>query len=181
MKVISANQKNFFLTGMPGSGKTTVIIRLARLLGNKASGFYTSEIRVEGRRKGFEVVTLSGKRAVLAHVDFSSRYRVGKYGVKPESLTDAIGEIKQAIKQSKPKCLLIDEIGKMELFAPGFQETVLAAVNSPLPVVATILVKPHPFCDALKGRSDVRLIEVNPKNRELLPEELYNVIITHLP
>ena len=171
---------NFFLTGLPGSGKTTVITALANFLGDRASGFYTTEIRVSGKRKGFEVVTLNGEKAILAHVDFSSHYRVGKYGVKVENLTGAIEEIRQAIAQSEPKCLLIDEIGKMELFAPRFQETVLSALNSPLPVVATILAKTHPFCDALKRRLDVEVIEVNQKNREKLPEELYNSIIPYL-
>jgi len=170
-------QKNFLLTGLPGVGKTTVITRLSQLLGGKASGFYTGEIRVEGQRKGFEIVSLSGKKAVLAHVNISSKHRVGKYGVIPENLYEAINEINQTIVQNKPRCLLIDEIGKMELFAPQFREAVLAALNSSLPVVATILAKPHPFCDTLKKLQDVRLIEVNRQNRDKLPEELYCLII----
>lgn len=173
-------QKNFFLTGLPGAGKTTVITRLAQFLGNRSTGFYTAEIRTGSKRQGFEVVTLSGKKAILAHVDFPLSPCVGRYGVKPESLKEAIAEIKQAIAQNKKKCLLIDEIGKMELFAPGFQETVQAALNSSLIVITTILAKPHPFCDALKRRSDVKLIEVNRKNREKLSEELYHSIISYL-
>ena len=102
------------------------------------------------------------------------------FGRKVENLTGAIEEIKQTIAQSELKCLLIDEIGKMELFAPRFQETVLSALNSPLPVVATILANnTHPFCDALKRRTDVEVIEVNQKNREKLPEELYNSLIPY--
>ncbi len=173
-------RKNFLLTGLPGSGKTTVVAKLALLLENRAAGFYTAEIRAGGRRLGFEVVTTGGKKEVLAHVDFSSPHRVGKYGVKPENLTGALAEIRQALSGSDPKCLLIDEIGKMELFTPGFKETVLAALDSPLPVVATVLAKPNPFCDALKRRPDVTLIEVNVRNREKLPGELYKPIVTAL-
>lgn len=173
-------KKNIFLTGLPGSGKTTVITGLAGLLGDRASGFYTAEIRRKGRREGFEVVTLSGKRAVLAHVNFVSSLRVGRYGVDPESLREAVSELKLDLTRKEPKCLLIDEIGKMELFNPEFREAVLAALNSSFPVVATILAKPHPFCDALKRRRDVRLIEVNRANREKLPEELSNLVMAHL-
>jgi nucleoside-triphosphatase len=173
-------ERNLLLTGSPGSGKTTVITRLAELLGGRAGGFYTAEIRQRGRREGFEIVTLSGKRAVLAHADFASSFRVGRYGVDPESLREAVSELKLYLTRKEPKCLLIDEIGKMELFNPEFRETVLAALDSSFPVVATILAKPHPFCDSLKRRRDVRLIEVDRANREKLPEELYNLIMAHL-
>ncbi|MGB9904298.1 MAG: nucleoside-triphosphatase [Desulfotomaculales bacterium] len=169
-------KKNIFLTGLPGSGKTTVITGLAGLLGDRASGFYTAEIRQKGRREGFEVVTLSGRRAVLAHVNFVSSFRVGRYGVDPESLKEAVSELKLSLARNEPKCLLIDEIGKMELFNPEFREAVLAALDSSFPVVATILAKPHPFCDALKERGDVKLIEVSGASREKLPIELYNFV-----
>lgn len=169
-------KKNYLLTGLPGSGKTTVVAKIAALLGNEAVGFYTSEIRSGGRRVGFEIVTLGGKREVLAHVGFSSPVRVGRYGVNPESLSAALTEIRRALAGGERRCLLIDEIGKMELLAPGFKETVQESLNSPLPVVATIMAKPHSFCDAVKKRPDVVLIEVNRENRERLPEELFNLV-----
>ncbi|MDI6775826.1 MAG: nucleoside-triphosphatase [Syntrophales bacterium] len=53
----------FLLTGLPGSGKTTVITALANFLGDWASGFYTTEIRVSGKRKGFEVIIPTTKLA----------------------------------------------------------------------------------------------------------------------
>ncbi|MFZ1060598.1 MAG: nucleoside-triphosphatase, partial [Candidatus Rokuibacteriota bacterium] len=42
------------ITGNPGSGKTTVIRRVAAALsGRRLGGFYTEEIRVGGERRGF--------------------------------------------------------------------------------------------------------------------------------
>ncbi len=38
----------YLLTGMPGTGKTSIIRQLATGLGNKVGGFYTKEIRQEG-------------------------------------------------------------------------------------------------------------------------------------
>ncbi|GAW91698.1 NTPase [Calderihabitans maritimus] len=173
--------KNFLLTGAPGVGKTTIVIKLARLLGDKAAGFYTAEIRANNRRRGFEIVSLaSGEKSVLAHIDFQGRYRVGKYGVKPENLSGVIDEINNCIVENRFKCLIIDEIGKMELYNAEFREAVLLAIESPLPVVATIMARPHPFCDALKKRADVRLIEVTKDNRDELPEKIIRDFLLEL-
>ena len=47
-------EHNLLITGLPGTGKTTVVMRLAdRLKRVKAAGFYTEEIRTGGARNGF--------------------------------------------------------------------------------------------------------------------------------
>jgi len=68
--------------------------------------------------------------------------------------------------------LVVDEIGKMELFSAAFRETMLAALDSPKPVLATIMRASQPWGDAVKSRSDVTLIEVTPANRQGLPEQI---------
>lgn len=171
------HRKNILLTGMPGSGKTTVIKKLADLLGQKAGGFYTAELRSNNRRQGFEIVAIEHeRRALLAHVDISSGHRVGKYGVNPEALLEFLRRINlllQNKEKAAEKYLLLDEIGKMEFFTPGFKETVLAALDSPLPVIATIMFKKHPFCNRLKRRPDVHLVEVTRENRDELPKRIF--------
>ena len=76
----------FLLTGRPGVGKTTVVREIAERLGAKAGGFYTEEIRAQGRRTGFRLVALDGPTGILAGVNVSSRYRVGRYRVCVEDL-----------------------------------------------------------------------------------------------
>lgn len=174
---ILAAKKNYLLAGLPGTGKTTVIVRLARELGKTAVGFYTAEVREGGRRRGFEIVSLgSGLRAVLADVKFDSPFRVGKYGVRPENLHPFLEEIEKECLEATPRCLFIDEIGKMELFSRRFREAVLTALVSPHPLVATIMARPEPFCDNLKRRVDVKVLEVNRANRETMPQVLLTII-----
>jgi nucleoside-triphosphatase len=55
-----------------------------------AEGFYTSEIRKGKERVGFEIISLDGKRGILAHKDLKSKFKVSKYGVNIEDL-DRIG------------------------------------------------------------------------------------------
>lgn len=73
---------NLWLTGRPGVGKTTVITRLVEQLADRRiAGFYTEEIREDGRRQGFRAATFSSETIVLGHVEIQSRQRVGRYGV----------------------------------------------------------------------------------------------------
>ncbi len=64
-------RKNIFLSGAPSSGKTTVIKKVVAGLTIPANGFYTEEERVEGKRAGFTINTLDGKKGYLAHKERS--------------------------------------------------------------------------------------------------------------
>jgi len=61
-------KKNIFLTGAPSSGKTTVIRKVIARLCYPATGFYTEEVRVAGKRVGFMMKTIGGKSGYLAHL-----------------------------------------------------------------------------------------------------------------
>jgi len=149
----------YLLTGSPGSGKASLIKQVVADLKGKAGGFYTGEIRGQGVRLGFRLVTLDGQETVLAHVDFPGRYRVGKYGVDVDGLEKVgVPALEEAIKQRD--VIVIDEIGKMELFSNRFREIVLEAVHSGKPVLGTIMLKPHPWADDIKCQPQVKLVEV---------------------
>jgi nucleoside-triphosphatase len=152
------------ITGLPGCGKTTLIRKAVADLGVPAAGFYTEEIRSAGRRQGFSLVTLDGRRATLASVQIRSPHRVSKYGVDVQALeTVGLPALEEAT--SGAKLLVADEIGKMELLSSRFREAVLRALDAGGRVLATIMLSRHPFADALKARDDVRLIHLTPDNR----------------
>ncbi len=59
---------NILVTGVPGIGKTTLIVRILGVIKHlRAVGFYTREIRQGGIRKGFELIDLSGRKSLLSH------------------------------------------------------------------------------------------------------------------
>jgi len=67
---------------------------------------------------------------------------------------------------------VIDEIGPMEIRSTIFRDAVNEALDSEVPVLATIFARSMLFTDAVKSRPDVTLIDVRPDNRERLVSEL---------
>lgn len=155
---------NYLLTGPPRCGKTTIIKEIIQRLGKSARGFYTEEIRRGNMRVGFNIRTLSGQEGILSHVDFKSKYRVGKYRVNLDTM-DKIGskEIELALAQNK--IIIIDEIGKMELFSARFKDLVWKALDAENPFIGTIIFVKHPFGDKVKKRKDVKIVDVSKKSR----------------
>ncbi len=170
---------NLLLSGPPRIGKTTLIKKLIRELSGKPgiSGFFTEEIKKGGRREGFKIITLEGKEEVFAHYSLPTRYRVGKYGVdvsKFERLGVSI--LEEALAKKDTKVLLIDEIGKMELMSEKFKNIVVKAFESSNTVVASIGIQKDLFTEALRKRSDTKIIKVTKENRDSLPETLIKLL-----
>jgi len=163
--------QTLLLTGRPGVGKTTVIKAVIASLGDRAGGFYTEEILGPGGRKGFRLVTLDGQTVVIAHINFKSRSQVGRYGVDVGSIDRVgAGAIRAAVERSP--IVIIDEIGKMELFSSQFQSAVLKALSSSKIVLATVMQADHPWVAALKALPNVTVWEINKVNRTRLVAEV---------
>ena len=161
----------YLLTGRPGTGKTSIIKQAVAGMGDKAGGFYTEEIRSGGVRLGFRLVTLDGQSAILAHIDTHRPYRVSKYGVDIDSL-DRVGV--SALHRAAQQCdlVVIDEIGKMELFSANFRETVSQIIESRKRTLGTIMLSPNPWADAIKRRPEVNLVEVTRENHHQILDEV---------
>jgi len=157
-------KRAYLLSGEPGSGKTTIIKEVLDKVGMSAGGFYTEEIRSRGTRQGFQIVTLDGRNAVLAHSGMSGPYRVSKYGVDIRGMDEvAVPAIREAIRICD--IVVIDEIGKMELFSPAFRDAVTEALESEKKVLGTIMLAANPWADGIKRRAEVEIIRVTRANR----------------
>lgn len=159
------------VTGAPGVGKTTVIQRVAtRLAGKRLSGFFTEEIRKHGKREGFRFVTFNGLNQVIAHVDFSKKHCVGKYGVDVTALDSVVGPSLRI--EPDVDVYLIDEIGKMECLSDRFVSAMRILLDSQKAVIATIALRGSGFIAEVKRRKDCVLYEVTRPNRNELPARI---------
>jgi nucleoside-triphosphatase len=160
------------LTGNPGVGKTTVLMKTVTVLkerGYAVGGMISREVREGNTRVGFEILDIdSSRRGWLAHVNQKTGPQVGKYRVNIEDL-DVIGA--QAVRAAVEKCdvIAIDEIGPMELFSEKFKEAVRKALNSQKLVMAVVHWKvKDPLISEAKNRQDAETTTATTENRDKL-------------
>ena len=162
------------ISGPPASGKSTLISKIVDFLKKndiKVGGVITPEIRENGIRIGFKVVDLmTFKECVFASINYRSSYKVGKYFVDIvlfESI--AINALENAEKESE--IIVIDEVGKMELFSKRFEEMVKRIFNGHKPVLAVIH---RNYLDEYRKYGKVYWLERERWN------EIYNTILSEI-
>lgn len=161
-RTLRSTLRHILITGKPRVGKTSLIKDLIPHI-NSCGGFYTQEITESGRRTGFEIITLDGKRGILAKKGIRSPFRLGSYGIDINDLENiGVEAVGKAI--DKKDIIIIDEIGKMELFSDRFKEVVLKALDSGKRVLGVIHREGIPFLKRIKERKDVLVLELTQDN-----------------
>ncbi|MCL7021981.1 hypothetical protein MKW94_007595 [Papaver nudicaule] len=186
---MAAPSKCFLVTGPPGVGKTTLVMKVLEMLRAshpilKAQGFYTSEIRQGMERVGFEVVTLDGRKAPLASTTVSSAESqrwpsVGRFKVDITSF-ESLALPEMQVKEDTD-LFVIDEVGKMELFSPSFFPAVSRVLESDIPILATIPIpkfgRDIPAVAQMRNHPGATIFTVNKGNREALKEQIYTQLV----
>jgi nucleoside-triphosphatase len=168
--------KNILICGPPGVGKTTLIKKILENINLRAGGFYTEEIKEGGNRVGFKIISLDNQEGILAHINIKNSQRVGRYGVNINDLENiGVKSLSQSLRDDD--LIIIDEIGKMEIFSDKFKEKVLACLNSEKFVVATIGIGGDKYISRIKERDDVIVFKMNRENRDRLIDRISFLIL----
>ncbi|WP_457599788.1 NTPase [Hydrogenivirga sp.] len=169
-----------FITGEPGVGKTTLVKRVVDKLGDRTVGFWTEEVRNKktGRREGFKVVTTDGGEALFASKRFTSKHLVGSYGVNVKKFEELVLPILKRALRERDKVVVVDEVGKMELFSRAFRELVRELAHDPkVTLLATLPIRDvHPIVKELRRMPGAVLIKLRKSNREGMEEEVMKLL-----
>ena len=155
------------LTGAPGVGKTTAVIRVARALkerGVKVGGIVSRELKTNNMRIGFEFIDLTtNDRKGLASISGNGP-KVGKYFVNVAGCRFAAERLMDAVRNSD--VIICDEIGPMELKSREFKDSVKSLVDVDKKVIVVVHQKlQHPLIDEFRNKSSL-LINLDSENRE---------------
>ena len=174
--------KKILITGPPRCGKSTLISNLIKYYTTEKNyiiyGFLTPEVREGGNRVGFDIVDIySGKTSQLARVeDFKTKYRIGKYNVFVEEFDNYI-ETTLSFEEKSVDLIVIDEIGKMELFSEKFKTFIKKTFASNMAIIATIGLKlKHPIKNYILNLPTVQLLNLNRQNFRLLFHKVISLI-----
>jgi len=82
----------------------------------------------------------------------------------------AIPALEKALKEKS--IIIVDEIGKMELFSDKFKELINNILDSGKLLICVIMENRDVFTDRIKKRNDVNILTVDYNNREGLDEKV---------
>jgi len=69
-------------------------------------------------------------------------------------------------------------VGKMEVESPGFVQVVNDALDCDKPIILTLHKKSrNPLLQDIRRRDDIRILEVTPVNRNLLPYKIMKLMM----
>ncbi len=173
---MSSKSAKILLTGLPGCGKTTAIMKIIAELGCRSvAGFYTEEIRENNARRGFRFKRLDGADGILAHVDIKSRFKVGKYHVDIAGFEKSVVPVLD-VGRSSTELFVIDEIGKMECYSKKFVAAVHRLFTSDKSVLATVARKGAGPISEVKNYPGTQLFNLTHVNREKTIGEILKIL-----
>ena len=181
MKSIAQQVQKIGITGLPNAGKTETLVRIVKKLeeeGYRVGGMLTKPFEKDGKQGIMIQDWQSDKEVMFADTDSNTGYRMGEYNVDTKQL-DSVGTkaIEEAVHDEKTDIIIVDEVGKMEMLSEKFCDVVKEALDSDKMLIMTLHKKSrNSLLQDIRRRDDIRLLEVTPINKNLLPYKIEKIL-----
>ncbi|MCL4350075.1 MAG: NTPase [Candidatus Thermoplasmatota archaeon] len=168
------------ITGPVGSIKADALGKIIDMLKNQGKniqGVLVTEIMEQGKLRGYSILDIYTKRKIVfADTSISSRVKIDKIGVDTRLLEELlIPSLQRAVESAD--VIVIDEVGKLENTTKSIQKVINDALNSTRPILVTIHKKSrNPVLQEIRALEGVRIFDITPINRSLLPYRVMKVI-----
>ncbi len=170
------------LTGLPGSGKSTIVKNAVEMLVTEGAikkcdifGYKTIRLFDDaGRLEGFEIVTYGGEKCTLATVNNKTADKYMGLFVNRDAFDHIIVNEFERAKRAVHPLICIDEIGLMEKISPRYTACVVDLLQNYIhPIVAVIkLIEKDDFLDRIKGLDNAVLYAVDESARACVEKEV---------
>ncbi|WP_230398623.1 molybdopterin-guanine dinucleotide biosynthesis protein MobB [Novisyntrophococcus fermenticellae] len=166
--------RHIFLTGEKQVGKSTILNRVISELELKPTGYQTLPLLIHGQRKGFylhglcELPTYENDNPICIRMEEK----------KSLPLTETFETLGVRILTESLKTddwMLMDEIGKFEQEAAGFQRMIFRCLDKKPAVLGVLQKVESPVIEEVKARGDVMVFEVTKENREEIYQKVLEV------
>lgn len=169
------------ITGNPGVGKSTLVLRVVERVPLSTGGMVTAEITKCDRRVGFSVRDLAtGAAGTLAHLHHADGPPFGRYRLNLHDL-DQIGvrAVERALEEAE--LVVVDEVGPMELRSPRFIGAVERALAEARNLLLTVhRASNHPLAYRIRHGVD-HLFRLTQGNRDEVTAEVIRLLGQGLP
>ena len=170
---------NFFLTGSPRSGKSSLIQKYLSIINVKPAGFIVQRLLLGNKTRGFRLADLSEEpyRLSLPYKGRTSSLLIykkeGEKKWKPVISTFDQAGRRALEKGAGKKLVIMDELGIFEKEASLFQKAVFDRLNAPETVLGVIKNKQSPFLNQIRQMKDMHIASVeDPKTPQQLEKFL---------
>ena len=168
-------RKHILICGEVGIGKSTLIARLLEHSSRPLYGFITKKLDPDGN--GFHPIHIhpAGAKTRVWEQD----NMIGTCDRRTHNINlNVFNTLGVSYLQAKPDGIIVmDELGFMESKAEAFVESVFAALDGEIPVIAAVKARfDVPFLNEVRAHPNTKLSMITKENRDALFSELLPTI-----
>jgi len=165
--------RNVFITGKKGIGKSTLLNKIINIVGCALGGF------VQGKEFTDEKISYK----IISLYNPKQNYTIGIYDKKKAYLNTDINIFNVVSEEILQRCLnsgdliILDELGFMEENSEVFKNSIFKILDSNKPVLGVLKECNTDFVRNIKMRKDVQVIRIDEINRNLMEKEIIKILV----